>query len=101
MSDIKRLEDPAQLLLDTGLLFDINRNILHPLGLALEVTTEEDGKPGFISGIWDYREDEEGMRFSPEAFKDGLDKYERFMSEEGKAKIAKRQEVLGYIVQAE
>ena len=39
MSDIKRVADPAKLLLETGLLFDINRSILHPLGLALEVVT--------------------------------------------------------------
>jgi len=46
-----------------GYLQEINRKFLHPLGMALEVDILEDGSEA-LKGIWDYREDEEGMLYS-------------------------------------
>ena len=49
---------------DLGFLQEVNRQFFHPLGLALEVTIEDDGRT-WLSGIWDYRDDPEGIRFGP------------------------------------
>jgi hypothetical protein len=49
---------------DLGFLHEVNRKFFHPLGLALEViVNDEDGKVEKIGGIWDYRDDPEGMFF--------------------------------------
>lgn len=50
-----------------GLLAELNRVFLHPLGLALEVNMDDDGKET-LGGIWDYRDDPEGMLFSKDQF---------------------------------
>lgn len=47
-----------------GLLMEVNRRIFHPMGLALEVVTEEDGSER-LGGIWDYRDDPVGIIFDP------------------------------------
>lgn len=43
-----------------GYLHEVNRRLLHPLGLALEVTIDDEGNE-FLSGVWDYRDDPEGI----------------------------------------
>lgn len=48
---------------EIGFLQEVNRCFLHPLGLALEVFQNEDGTES-LGGIWDYRDDPEGMIFS-------------------------------------
>ncbi len=45
-----------------GFLQEANRQFFHPLGIALEWTEDDDGKC-FLSGVWDYRDDPEGMIF--------------------------------------
>lgn len=56
---------------ESGFLQEANRLFFHPLGLALEIMQEEDGSE-HLSGIWDYREDPEGITFGgPEDY--GLD----------------------------
>lgn len=45
-----------------GFLQELNRQFLHPRGLALEVVLEEDGTER-LGGIWDYRDDPEGIVF--------------------------------------
>lgn len=47
---------------EEGYLQEANRRFFHPLGLALEVTELDNGEFR-LSGIWDYREDEEGIMF--------------------------------------
>ena len=49
---------------EIGFLQEANRQFFHPLGLALEVTT--DAGEERLSGVWDYREDPEGMSFTKE-----------------------------------
>src|SRR5580765_892416 len=58
--DIKRID--IKEFRELGFLQEVNRMFLHPLGLALEVTVEEDGSE-HLGGVWDYREDPEGMIF--------------------------------------
>lgn len=40
----------------------LNRRVLHPAGLALEVIYEADGSVHF-GGVWDYRDDPEGITY--------------------------------------
>lgn len=47
-----------------GFLQEVNRLFFHPLGLALEVFVGEDGNVTSLGGIWDYRDDPEGMFFT-------------------------------------
>lgn len=52
---------------EMGLLAELNRTFFHPLGLALEALVEDDGTEK-LGGIWDYRDDPEGMLYSKENF---------------------------------
>lgn len=60
--DIKRID--IKEFREFGYLQEVNRRFLHPLGLALEVVVEEDGTER-LGGVWDYRDDPEGMAFGP------------------------------------
>lgn len=46
-----------------GYLQEANRQFFHPLGLALEIVIEDDGSR-HLGGVWDYRDDPEGMFFA-------------------------------------
>ena len=61
MSDIKRMT--ASEFREAGLLQELNRQFLHPRGLALEVVIA-DGAESF-GGVWDYSSDPEGVTFHP------------------------------------
>lgn len=45
-----------------GLLQEVNRRFFHPLGLALEVIVEQ-GRTKSFGGVWDMRDDPEGIAF--------------------------------------
>jgi len=47
-----------------GFLQEVNRRVLHPAGLALEVRSN-DGINWELSGVWDYRGDVEGITYVP------------------------------------
>lgn len=95
---MKRIDNPGVFLSDTGLLFEINRTLLHPLGLALEVTVEDDGSSR-LSGIQDFRDDPEGLYFLDGDVSECAEKLKRFMASFGTAKHAQRRAALGYVVQ--
>jgi hypothetical protein len=46
-----------------GFLQEANRLFFHPLGLALEIMEAEGNAPAYISGVWDCRDDPEGVVF--------------------------------------
>jgi len=47
-----------------GFLQEVNRQFFHPLGLALEIIIDTDtNKVLTLGGIWDYRDDPEGMLY--------------------------------------
>lgn len=52
-----------------GYLQEANRRFFHPLGLALEVVQNPDGTER-LGGVWDYRDDPEGMAFADEVMAD-------------------------------
>lgn len=65
MSEIKRMD--IKEFREMGLLAELNREFLHPLGLALEVVIDDDGNER-LGGIWDCRNDPEGILYSVEHF---------------------------------
>lgn len=88
-----------QALLDTGLLFDLNRRVLHPEGLALGVQVN-DQKEVMDVFIWDAREDPEGITFTGEAFVTGAEKLHTYQqTTECKARQDARIERFGYVEQ--
>lgn len=78
-----------------GFLQELNRQFLHPLGMALEVTIKEDGSE-ILSGVWDYRNDPEGI-----LFKEGVAEKVKadFVAEFAKKKHEQRKKLLGFVVQ--
>lgn len=87
---------------ENGFLQEVNRQFLHPLGLALEVTINED-KSESLSGVWDYREDPEGIHYDLK--NSDLDRIKKFQ-ENFKAvedlrteKEKQRKKKLGYVVE--
>jgi hypothetical protein len=48
-----------------GFLQEANRKFFHPLGLALEIIINDETGEENLSGVWDYRDDDEGMFFGP------------------------------------
>ena len=80
---------------EMGLLAEINRVFLHPLGLALEVNTEEDGTET-LGGIWDYRDDPEGILYAKDYFPtEKCKEAQKFIEE----KYKQRKETLGFVFQ--
>lgn len=78
-----------------GLLQEVNRLVLHPLGMALETKTFSDGSE-HLGGIWDFRDDPEGIIFDndyakPEKARDVANMLE--------AKGVTRHATLGYVIQ--
>lgn len=97
---MKKIKNSARFLLDSGLLFEINRKVLHPLGLAMSVELDDDSNTKVVFGdIVDSRDDPEGFIFSPESFLDGIDKLGQYMEEFGQKALNSRLEKLGYIIQ--
>ena len=87
---------------EKGYLQELNRQFLHPLGLALEITVNDEGNES-MSGIWDFREDKEGVYYNlknsdsdrQERFKEKAHFIQNEMEQRKKA----RKEILGFEVE--
>lgn len=79
-----------------GFIQEINRKLLHPCGLALEVIVDKETGDEKLGGVWDYRDDPEGMLFA-----DGVISREKAESVEKlwRSKEAYRLENHGFVVQ--
>lgn len=98
MSDRTRnIEHPAAFLEENGILFEMNRQVLHPLGLELRFQLAEDGRINRIELV-DNRASPEPIFFSTEAFEEGRQKYERYMQDHGRRNIQKRRQI-GMVIQ--
>jgi hypothetical protein len=62
MSDIKKID--LNEFINEGYLQEVNRQFFHPLGLALNIEIDENNKATIVEGIWDYRDDPEGVVFA-------------------------------------
>lgn len=81
---------------ELGYLQELNRQFLHPLGLALSVRIEDDGTET-LDGIWDSRHDPEGIRYAE--FDAGDVKKAQYVMQEQKERAKIRQKILGYVIQ--
>ena len=61
MSEIKRID--IKEFRKEGFLLEANRQFFHPLGLALEVIVNEEDGTETLGGVWDYRDDPEGILY--------------------------------------
>ena len=97
MSQIKSWE---KFIIDNGLLFEINRKVLHPLGLSLEPDTHPDDKRKVCISCLMETDDDEGFLYDEDSFEYNESKLEVFMKKRGSRALASRERVLGYIEQS-
>lgn len=93
---MKTIEDPVHFLVDHGLLFELNRQILHPLGLQLGIETDEGGVSRLE--LLDNRDSPEPIFFTAEEFEEGRARYEGYMRDHGRRNIQKRRRI-GTVIQ--
>jgi hypothetical protein len=88
---------------ESGYLQEVNRRFLHLLGLALEVTIDDNSGEEYISGVWDYREDEEGIYYDfKNSSKERIERAEQkanFIDNEIEKRRNKRIENLGSLIE--
>ncbi len=84
-------------LIESGLLFEINRQLLHPLGLALSVQVDARGNKNW--SFRDFRAEPEKAGFDRKALQGGRDRFEHFMRAFGFAQMERRTRKLGQAVQ--
>lgn len=99
MSEIKHID--IKEFRELGFLQELNRQFLHPLGMALSIEIDEEGNES-LGGIWDYRDDPEGMLYDDSMLE--LDKFKsnvEYVKEQWKDKENTRNEILGYMIQGE
>jgi hypothetical protein len=89
----------ANYLLDSGLIFEINRSFLHLVGLSLVVTKNPETDSSTLS-IIDNRKNPENLLFKKETFEKGNRKLRRFMKEYGWNQMKRRQKILGFASQS-
>lgn len=92
MNDVKRIDIAEFRRL--GFVQEINRLVLHPCGLALEVTISDDGVER-LGGVWDYRDDPEGIYYEDLDLQPKAASVAGVLEDHAAARLAK----LGYVVQ--
>jgi hypothetical protein len=75
MQDLKFID--VREFVESGFLQEVNRRALHPVGLALVITKDDEGNYTGIAGIADYREDPDGIMFADLTTIEANEKYER------------------------
>ena len=87
-----------KVLLDSGLLYEINRQILHPLGYSLSYKAAN-GTYNADELILQQTTDPEGVLFPEEAFMEGASKFSLYMRKFGEELIKRRLSTKGFIRQ--
>lgn len=86
-------------LVDNGLIFEINRKVLHPLGLAMVVDVDRNNKRKLAITALLETEDQEGFLYDEEAYNVGMEKLQKFLSKEGQARLDARLAKYGFAEQ--
>jgi NTP pyrophosphatase (non-canonical NTP hydrolase) len=88
----------AKFLYESGLGFEINRNVLHPLGLAFSI--KFDCRDQAIGLAIMETDDPTGIEYTEEQLEVGSQKYYKYLKEQnGESRMAQRLNELGYIIQ--
>lgn len=86
-------------LINNGLIFEINRKVLHPIGLALVVDVDYKNRNKLsITGLVE-TEDREGFLYDSDGFKVGSEKYEKFLKKVGQERLDHRFAKYGFLEQ--
>jgi hypothetical protein len=80
---------------EKGFLQEANRNFFHLLGLALEVSIDEETEEYSISGVWDYREDKGGNIYAHGLNEEKADYVKKLREEKEKERL----ELYGSIIE--
>ena len=92
-----KIDNPVEFLRDNGILFEINRQVLHPLGLEVDVHVDEDGVITEVELV-DNRDGSDAICFTAEEFNEGRARYEDYLEAHGRRNIRKRRS-LGMVIQ--
>ncbi len=97
MSEVKRID--IKEFREHGYLQELNRQFLHPLGMALEISIDEEGNET-LGGIWDYRNDKEGILYDEDLVKTRRFKGNiEFVRNQWLEKEKSRNEIFGFMIQ--
>jgi hypothetical protein len=97
MTEVKRID--IKEFRELGYLFEANRQFFHPLGLALEINIDDKGNET-LSGVWDYRDDPEGMLYDDKLMSSDAAKTKfEFVNTQFEEKAKYRLEKFGFDVQ--
>lgn len=98
MSDWKNRPLDPSFLVDSGLLFEINKTTLHPIGMALVVASDpKTGQSRLI--LKDNRANPELAVYDTAVWELGQEKLRAFMETYGGSQLDKRRQKLGWGVQ--
>lgn len=92
--DVKRI--PIKEFRKLGFIQEINRRLLHPCGLALEVIIDHETGEEILGGVWDYRDDPEGMYYGDEMLSRAK---AQAVTDLFNSKLSHRREEFGHIIQ--
>jgi hypothetical protein len=86
--------------LDKGLLLELNRLFLHPLGLAIAFNIDKETGDITFGSIWDYRNDPEGLLICKKDLAKESTKRKHILAKNFiKKQHKKRLKNLGFIIQ--
>lgn len=96
--DIKRMD--IKEFRENGYLQEANRLFFHPLGLALEVIIDDETGEECIGGVWDFRDDPEGILYGESTLntEQHLEKARRIVDERSE-KAKTRMRKYGFVEQ--
>jgi hypothetical protein len=94
---MKKIEHCARFLEENGILFELNRQILHPLGMELRFRVDEDGDLESLE-LLDNRDEPTPIYFTAQEFDEGRAKYEKYLRDHGRLNMQKRRR-MGVVTQ--
>lgn len=86
-------------LIDNGLIFEINRRILHPLGMAMVVDIDRNNKRQLAITALFETEEQEGFLYDAESYVVGQEKYQKFLDKGGQERLNYRLAKYGFVEQ--
>jgi len=86
-------------LVDNGLVFEINRKVLHPLGMAMVVDVDRNNKRNIAITAILSTEEQEGFLYDEEGYDVGKEKYQKFLNNGGQERLDYRLAKYGFIEQ--
>ena len=86
-------------MVDNGLVFEINRKVLHPLGMAMVIDIDRNNKRQLAITALLETEDQEGFLYDGEGYDVGSEKYQKFLKKCGQERLDYRLAKFGFIEQ--